>query len=488
MASLLAQKDQENLTYGHQTTAAAKPLNHGAKAFPPKTPANKTSKNQLKLPVNDENGVDTIKTGLKKGRVNENLFTSSKGLGDKNAFITPVAPKSRAPLGLKTTNAKAKPFQTPAPPLPDIDVSKSKQKSVSARKPRPKVSHIEPVKIDVLETKIEEEPDIEYMPPKPKDLPDYPDDIDPNINLSMFENNGMRRDFFNHLHHSKGWDGLSAVERDDIRSKRAQQRLEDEIEAHAAYTLDSDIIDCQHDPECPTQECLDAAEIRRKAKDKYENRMAEIDAYFESLPPVGLDYLKKPAISKKQINVTSGPTTEASKRAASVLSIPKQKAIIPSKAPVKRSISAKLPSALVSHPKEPVQPTNPSSMRHTAAVAASNTTMGYSKGRATSASIRKFSNPKSIQPAPTKSNKPNPNSLSPEEFMKQHGEPRYLTDMWWKCRRQGLIKMPGDEDKEDKEDKKEENLDPIFLDANGMSAADYAREEAERDFEIKLSF
>ena len=485
MASLLAQKDQENLTYGHQTAAAAKPLNQGNKALAPKTPGNKTAKTPFKLPLNDENGIEAAKTGLKKGKGNDDLFTGpKKTASNKNAFITPLAPKTRAPLGQKTTNAKAKPFQTPAPLQADNGLVKSQQNSVSARKPKLRISHTEPVKIDVLGANIEEEPDIEYMPPRAKDLPDHPDEIDPNINLSMFENGAMRRDFFTHLNHHKGWDGLSRVEREDIRDKRALERYEAEIEAHAEYTRVSDIVSCFHDPECPTQDCLKAPEIRRKAKAKYEMKMAEIATHFESLPPIGLDYLKKQAPPKKQINITKGPTSEASKYAASKLSIPKQKTTVPFKPSTKPSITARLPTALVSRPKKPTQPTNPSSMRHSAAVATSNTTMGYSKGRAASASLHKAKPIKSTKPASTSSTtQPHPNTLAPEEFMKQYGEPRYLTEMWWKCRRQGLIPMPGDDDKRDEE----EEDDTRFLDPDGKNADDYAREEAEADFEIQLS-
>ncbi|MCJ1333242.1 hypothetical protein MMC10_009936 [Thelotrema lepadinum] len=485
MASLLAQKDQENLTYGHQTAAAAKPFNQGNRALASKTPGNKTAKTPFKLPLNDENGIEAAKTGLKKSKGNDDLFTGpKKTASNKNAFATPVAPKTRAPLGQKTTNAKAKPFQTPAALQLDNGLGKSKQNSVSARKPKLRVSHTEPVKVDVLGANVEEEPDIEYMPPRAKDLPDYPDDIDPNINLSMFENGAMRRDFFTHLNHHKGWDGLSRVEREQIRDKRALEKYEAEIEAHAAYTSESDYISCFHDPECPTQDCLEAPEIRRKARAKYDQKMADVAAHFESLPPIGLDYMKRQPVPKKQVNITKGPTFEASKRAASTLSIPKQKITVISKPPTKQSVTARLPSALVSRPKKPTQPTNPSSMRHSAAVAASNTTMGYSKGRAASASLNKARNSQSTGPTSTSNNaKPHPNTLAPEEFMKQYGEPRYLTDMWWKCRRQGLIRMPGDD-----EEKEEEEDCTRFLDPNGKSADDYAREEAEADFEIKLSF
>ena len=70
---------------------------------------------------------------------------------------------------MKTTNAKAKAFQTPAPPLAHNDLGKTNQKTVSARKARPRVSHAEMTKLEVLgDVNVLEEREIEYMPPKAK--------------------------------------------------------------------------------------------------------------------------------------------------------------------------------------------------------------------------------------------------------------------------------------------------------------------------------
>ena len=484
MAGLLAQRDQENLTYEHQTVAAAKPLNGGSRALAPKTPGNRATKTPFKIPLRDENGLDPSLTGVKKGKVNDNLFTGAKkALGERNAFITPAAPRNRAPLGQKTTNAKAATFQTPVPLKANQGAGKSGQKSVSARKPKPKVSHTEPAKINVLAANDEEEPDIEYMPPRPKDLPDYPDDIDLNLDLSMFDNGGLQRDFGHYLFHHKGWDGRSKVERDEIRAKRADDRYEAENQALTEYMLDTEGIVCVHDPDCPTVECRDAPEIRRKAKDKYNKKLSEIDARFRSLPPIGNDCFTEPKAAKKQISITKGPAVDASKRAASSLSMPKSKPAQPTAAPPKQTAAAKLPLNLVSRPKKPTQPTNPSSMRHTAAVATSNTTLGYSKGRVASATLRK-ARAAASDGAPA--SKPvDLNSLSPEEFIKQHGEPVIGTDMWQRCRRRGLVKLPSDYDKETAEEQQEDFMIP---NPDGRMAEEYWREEAERDFEIKLDF
>ena len=196
---MLASRDQENLAHGHQAAAAAKPLNQGVKQLAPKTPGNKVPKTPFKLPLNDENGPVGFgggKTGLKTGiRGNENFMTTKKGgLGDKNAFVTPLGKpiqrflvflccvcssmriglRNRAPLGLKTTNAKAKAFQTPAPATIDNDLDKGAQKSATARKAKPRVSHAEMTKLEILGDKNElEEREIEYMPPRSKGMHPY---------------------------------------------------------------------------------------------------------------------------------------------------------------------------------------------------------------------------------------------------------------------------------------------------------------------------
>ena len=96
---MLAARDQENLVHAHQATAAAKPLNQGIKQLAPKTPANRVPKTPFKIPLNDENGgFAGGKTGLKsnnKGNENTVLGGKKGGLGDKNAFITPLGTLSQ---------------------------------------------------------------------------------------------------------------------------------------------------------------------------------------------------------------------------------------------------------------------------------------------------------------------------------------------------------------------------------------------------------
>ena len=173
---MLAARDQENLTYAHQNAAASKPLNKG---LAPKTPSNNTFNTMLKGRLNGNPG----------GKGDENATIAPKtSKATKNAFVTPLAPRDRAPLGAKTTNAKTKPFQTPAPltvrPTPQKTALRS---NASARRPKLKIHQpIEPTPSVLPDTatedaaEAEEEtsdvPSIEYCGPKIAELEDISSD------------------------------------------------------------------------------------------------------------------------------------------------------------------------------------------------------------------------------------------------------------------------------------------------------------------------
>jgi hypothetical protein len=84
----------------------------------------------------------------------------------KHFVIT--GPRNRAPLGAKTTNAKAKGLQTPAP-LSTVKPEKTNRKGSSSRKVKKVASVANSEQIELLgKPKDDDVPDIEYMPPRPK--------------------------------------------------------------------------------------------------------------------------------------------------------------------------------------------------------------------------------------------------------------------------------------------------------------------------------
>ncbi|KAK4983329.1 hypothetical protein LTR66_008869 [Elasticomyces elasticus] len=365
---LAAHADQENLVHNHQTTAAAKPMNQGTRGLGQKTPANKPPKTPFKIPLNDENAANHFGKSLLKtnGKGNENLFAATKKQDgkEKSAFITPAGPRTRAPLGLKTTNAKAIAFQTPGPPGAGQDSTKTQQKTVSPRirRAKLKIHQAEPAKSQ-LEDDV---PDIEYMAPKSIHYPDqdimphdfeYPDTKDLLV--------GAWSSFYNPIDEN----GLSRTEKQDA---EIEAKLEKEQDAMLQKAIDSDLIIGWNVPEYPGAETVLSLREKRKEAEKAKNVAAKAPSKATNVASYN------PIKSK-------GPPTLKAKSAASVLSTTAK----PSFATPTTATKAKASSALASRKPPALKPTNPSPMRHAAATAASKTTLGYSKGRAVSATARK---------------------------------------------------------------------------------------------------
>ncbi|KAI4103316.1 MAG: hypothetical protein L6R37_003877 [Teloschistes peruensis] len=464
---MLAGRDQENLVHGHQAAAAAKPLNKGVKQLPLKTPGNKPAKTPIRIPLNDENG-GTVFGGGKKvaGKGNENtIFGASKGGGlESKAFVTPMGPRNRAPLGMKTTNAKTKAFQTPAPASIDGDQGKINQKSASTRKPKPKISHPETTKLeDILADKDAlDQREIEYMPPKTKDLPDYPDD---HYALDLSGIQGPHK-LAGWMDHYKDAEGLTYVERKATEEKRLEEWLDKKNFADIQLADDSRPTSCFCEPECWGDECKESIARRKEAQETYNKTIAEIEAY----PPGNH---QKPSEAK-------APSTATSKAAAAALSTTKR-SVPTSKAAAKPSVLAKKATSNLSNSKKIALPTNASEKRHAGAVAASKSTMGYSKGRSASAAMRKPALPGKENNVPEV--RPNYN-LAPALFIQQYGVPRYGSHKWLECEIAGCF----DENKEARASKATQDDDDlgeaVKADDDGM--ADWFREEAEKDFVLEF--
>ncbi|USW57884.1 hypothetical protein Slin15195_G112030 [Septoria linicola] len=327
----------ENAINTHQQAAAAKPLNASVRGLAPKTPANKAA---FKTPAqgnkNDENSKrDFGKTGGgKEGKV------------DRNAFITPANNRVRAPLGNKTTNAKA--LQTPALQVPEED--KAKATSPRLRRSKIKVHESLDTAHDVLNTDPEER-EIEYMPPREVPLNNDPDDILPYpMNMDVLKGKNLTR----------GW-----------------------------WSEYSGKVDNDED-----SELSDFEEKMKKAKKEEEKRM-------------------KPASSSRtgtQVPLKAAPTTMRAQKAASALSSrPTTKPAVPSFAAPTAMTRARLAGSTVPAGRKPAPAAgNP---RFAAAKAASNSTIGYSKGRSVSASTRPPLSSIHARPPPVKKEEPKPSTL-----------------------------------------------------------------------------
>ncbi|KAF2876804.1 hypothetical protein BDV95DRAFT_513376 [Massariosphaeria phaeospora] len=347
--NMLAANDQENRVRSLQAGAAGKSLHAGLKGFNAKTPGHKAPNTPYKVPLNDENAV--LKAGksvLKpNGKANENLLMTAKkgGKSEDNAFVTPAGPRNRAPLGMKTTNARAKAFQTPAP----LSGSAKTQK-ISPRLRRPKVKVHQPEVQDEAEDNV---PDIEYMPPKEIPLPDemegWPDDY----KFPMFQGKNMTKGIYEVYHNPVEDDGRTRGEREFeeglARDKKDRDKEFDRLFSEAMER--------------------DEAEMRRDLGIESPKK-----ALPKSAPQTTLGTKK-----------TLGPSTIKAKSAAAALSpIARRTYVAPTAATKYRT-----PAGLVAGRKPAKAVMAPSTTRHAAATAASKSTIGYAQGRAARPATRK---------------------------------------------------------------------------------------------------
>jgi hypothetical protein len=263
--------------------------------------------------------------------------------------LTALGPRTRAPLGMKTTNAKTKGFQTPGL---EKDIEKTQPRQASNRKPK-KVIHADTVKLEVHgdESPLAER-DVEYCPPKPKDLPYESEDFPNNcLNYDVLKNGNSMRGIYRTYHDTVDQNGLSRIER----------------EAEAAYQKAS-------------REC-----------DERVLKMMEEEWTVGDVPETFRHLRKKQSQSQPQASeqpkksttmANKGPATIASRKAASVLSVAPKSAPLPPQ-PTK---AAPKPSFLSRPKPTPLTtvPSNASTMRHTSAVVTSRSTIGYTKGRSAS--------------------------------------------------------------------------------------------------------
>ncbi|PGH11486.1 hypothetical protein AJ79_04861 [Helicocarpus griseus UAMH5409] len=411
---MLAARDQENLVHVHQTTAAGKPLNQGTRQLQPKTPGLRAPKTPFRVPLNDENnslafgGKRTVKANNAQ---NENLLRSGKdSIAGGNALVTPMGPRNRAPLGMKTTNAKAKGLQTPAPPLDTSKPNKTTNRPSTTRKvkqnaPEVKQSQPKAVAADEVEDDV---PDIEYMPPKPQALPDPPEDIPYNTDFPQFKGKNFTRGWHKlYPDNEVGEDGLTRRERE---MKTLQEAYDKEMEEKVQKEIDNmELLDINV-RQFPDEPCAEeiAADIRKKREQK-----------------------QQPA---KKVIVDRSVSTVKSRNAARMLSQQPRPSIPPKPKPrVSSAPKIRFSSGLLRPKKQPA-PSNPSPMRHAAATASSRTTLGYSKGRRVSSNLR--------QKAPdTKQTKSD--ILSPEKYVELYGTPPFGSEMWSRCKAAGMFDSDG---------------------------------------------
>ncbi|KAI6090854.1 hypothetical protein F4821DRAFT_228023 [Hypoxylon rubiginosum] len=220
---MLAARDQENLAFSHQNGAALKQQQGQVKRqLQPKTPGGRYANTPLKVPLNDENaahaagGAKSILGGRAKG--NENALTSKGGKSvNKSNLTTPSGPRSRAVLGDKTTNAKAKGQQTVNAKSAVRGLEKSHLKAPNTTRPKQKHAQGEVHKLEVHaeETYPLSEEEIEYCPPRPKDIP-YESDVFPEgaLNLDPLKRENLFKGYYDYYFNPVDEHGVPLADRE----------------------------------------------------------------------------------------------------------------------------------------------------------------------------------------------------------------------------------------------------------------------------------
>ena len=425
---MLSVLDQENLTSTHQTTAANKPLNQNIRSLQPKTPG------PIKTPfraANDENA----------------LPKTTKAT--KNAFATP-APKTtnRAPLGAKTTNAKAQ-FQTPAPGLKQAKAEQTGRKTSTARRSVKKRIYVEPEPVVLpveLEVQEDGEPEYGYAPPPIVPLADPPiDDIEidqtyPELRPENF-NRGVGEIYFQSPKDENGF-SISLKKQEDAERKSLQDDLD---------------------------------MILQERTESIRNPDEEVKAMIAAGPRVK-------AKPNSQVQLSKVNTLKA-RSAASALS-----QVSAARTHQRLPLAVARETAASKQRRKPAFTIAADHLTRSAAAPVSKTTIGFPKAKKP-ASILPASNIHFDRPPPTSGGlKPGHEheldqaNISPRKFVQLYGEPPIESEMWFRLMELEI------KDRHREEKVVEEEQDRIFeLDLDDdLDDKLASQSRTEEDFELNL--
>ncbi|PTB35513.1 uncharacterized protein TrAFT101_009057 [Trichoderma asperellum] len=224
---LSTHREQENRVLSHQGTSKQQQQ--------PKTPGMRY------LQRGNENaltGFTTKKTILGTTKLGEN----AKFIG-KKPLLTPTGPRIRAPLGNKTTNAKAKNDEGHEiggkGAAKGIEKSQTKNATIQKRRQKQRQRQAEPAPKRLLfpardgHDPDQDEP--EYAPPNPQPLP-YQSDVFPNSNLSLkgLNKENLLKGYYEHFYNPVDDDGVSRMEKQ--LDKEVKTALEKAIERNECET------------------------------------------------------------------------------------------------------------------------------------------------------------------------------------------------------------------------------------------------------------
>lgn len=171
----------------------------------------------------------------------------------------------------------------------------------------------------------------------------------------------------------------------------------------------------------------DSAACDKKVDEMIMKQLDEVQFEELSEPEPAKMSNRRPKLSTTSTRQARNIPTIRSREAATALAGPKQTSATARTAPAPKPRAAS--SVLTA--KKTRMPTNPSSMRHTAAAATSNTTISYSKGKRISSTLREKTEVQRPSSRDT--------TLSPEAYMRLYGPPPLGSDMWIRCKAAGCL-------------------------------------------------
>ncbi|KAI0547315.1 hypothetical protein F4679DRAFT_372414 [Xylaria curta] len=439
---MLAARGQENLAASHQHGAALKQQQgQTSRQLAPKTPGAKYSKTPMRVPLNDENGARAM---------------TFKG-GDKANFATPMTQRARAVLGDKTTNAKAKGLQPVNVKSAVRDIEQSQVKLQNTVRPKQREPHVETQKLQVHaeETDPLSEDEIEYCPPKPKDLP-YESDVFPDgvLTFEALKPENKMKGYYQYYFNPIGEDGLSQRDRqlqEETRKaiKEGERLIKEDLdnfEWSAKAELASDIKPVK---KAPTASKLPAP--RRALSTVRSRTVANVLSMDDTTKSMQRKVAKTSELSKpppKKSSPFAMPTSRTS-----------------------RPGSSQLPSA----PKKSASEFD----------ATSRTTIGYNKGRATASLLTRTRAPRpasasthrgGIPRSDTTLSNDSDTTITPARYAHRQAAAAADEDLAWRERVPFLSIFKPDVDCDDDEDDVLgiKNKTPAFLD------------DDDEEFELKL--
>ena len=294
---------------------------------------------------------------------------------------------------MKTTNAKAQPFKTPAPQQTTKLERPIKINSTARRSSKSKitVAPSEPVKADILSSVGEdEEPDYGYAPPPIVELPDPPMDFGYNQDFPQFQGKNM----------FKGYGEIYCTSPTDENGFSVRRKEEAETRRKWSEEMERKASEPPPIVKLPTAEELDAKVDKMIAMGPKQSRLETLKARSAA---------EALSISTSHVRSVATKGTKASDQKRKPLGAAPQPA------------TTRAPTAV------------------------SRNTIGFPKARTPPSIIPKADQLR--QKRPTQKQKIDQSKIHPKDFVRLYGQPPQESNMWFRLKEYELLEREAEGDK-----------------------------------------